>query len=160
MTIRDRRAIVAVDPSPRGLAYVFFERGELLDWGHRRCGRNQKQVLAFLAELLLGCAVDVLVIEAPDAPQARRSIRAQRLLEAMRKRALTAGVTVVPISRFEVRKAWAAKGLMTKEGVANALATDFPELAALVPPRRRSWMSEHPNVNVFDALTLLLRACN
>ncbi|MEO8036657.1 MAG: hypothetical protein ABI837_19635 [Acidobacteriota bacterium] len=55
---------------------------------------------------------------------------------------------------------WVSRGLSTKESVAVALAAELPELASLVPPRRKTWMSEHPNANIFDALTLLLHACS
>ncbi|MEO8036281.1 MAG: hypothetical protein ABI837_17730, partial [Acidobacteriota bacterium] len=151
---------VAVDPSPRGLAYVFFENGKLLDWGHRRCGRSETEVLAFLGELLAGCAADLLVIEDPDAEGAKRWRRSSRLLRKMANRARTLEVAVFPTSRRKVRLHWVARGLSTKESVAVALAAQFPELASLVPPRRKTWMSEHPNSSIFDALTLLLHACS
>lgn len=160
MILRDRHAILAVDPTPRGIGYVFFDRGEMLDWGQRRCGRNARSVMAFVDEILRSRGVAVLVLEDPDAANARRGQRASRLLRAMTKRVTSSGLEVLVVSRSDVRMRWAANGLTTKEVVAEALAKDFPELEPVVPPRRKAWLSEHPNVNAFDALTLLLHARN
>jgi hypothetical protein len=158
MRLRDRRSILAVDPTSRGLAYVAFEGGELLDWGHRRAGRDRRVVEAFLGELIRGYATDALVLEDPEGWGVRRRPRLKELLLALARHARREGVEVIAISRGDVRAAWAAIGVTTKEAMGAAIAEELPELGPYVPPRRKTWMSEHPHVNLFDAASLALHA--
>src|SRR6266851_2699746 len=79
MTVRDKRTILGVEPTTRGLAFAAFDRGKLLDWG--RVNRsNKRDDLALLDYLLGHYGVDVLVVEDPDAQSCRRGERAKRLL--------------------------------------------------------------------------------
>lgn len=158
MTLADRRSIVAVDPTPRGLAYVFFERGELLDWGHRRCGRKTAEVVAFAEELLTRCAAQVVVIEDSRAVGSLRRPRMKSVLEGVSAEAEKRGLRVVEVARRAVRVRWLEVGVTTKEAVAAAIARELPELQPYVPAPRRMWMSEHPHVKVFDAASLALHA--
>jgi hypothetical protein len=156
MKITDKRSIVAVDPTSRGLAYVFFERGELTDWGHHGSMLDEQSGLVALDRLLDGCAADVLVLEDAEALSARRRPRVKALLRAMARHARRRGIGVVPVSREEVIQAWRRREVTTKEAVAEALGAVFPELEFLVPPRREFTNSEALSTNIFDALALLL----
>jgi spermidine synthase len=156
--LRDRRSIVAVDPTARGIAYIFFERGELLDWGHRRCGRNECDVISFVEGLVARCAADLVILEDAAAFGSKRCLRIRELLRALGKTLRQRGVAVVEVARVDVRERWIAKGLTTKEAVAAAIGNAIPELLPFVPPVRKTWMSEHPHVNVFDAASLALNA--
>jgi len=156
--LSDRRSIIALDPTARGIAYVFLERGELLDWGHRRCGRNERDVISFVEGLVARCAANVLILEDAAALGSKRCLRIRELLRALGETLRQRGVTVVEIPRVDVRERWAAKGLTTKEAVAAAIGNSLPELLPLVPPVRKTWMSEHPHVNVFDAASLAVHA--
>jgi len=156
MILPDQRSIVAVDPTTRGLAYVVFDRGELVDWGHRRCGRKEREVLWFLDELLALSAADALVFEDPAAVGARRRPRVRRLLGLMAMLARRRKIAAVPVARSAIHRAWALRGLTTKEAVAAAIAAQLPELEPHVPPARKTWMSENPHVNIFDAVSLAL----
>lgn len=156
MTLRDRRSIVAIDPTPRGVAYVCFARGELLDWGHRHCGRNESDVGAFIEELLTFSDADVLLLEATASPASKRCTRIRKLLALITRRAQQKGIVVRAVSRSAVRAHWTKKGVTTKEAVAAAIAHQLPELQPFVPPPRKIWMSENPHVNLFDAASLVL----
>src|ERR1051326_8005766 len=73
--IDDKRAILAVDPGTRDVAFVFFENGRLLDWGKRGRGRDELQVLDELIDRL---RAEVLVLEDPDAIGCERRPRLRR----------------------------------------------------------------------------------
>jgi hypothetical protein len=154
--IKDKRSIVAVDPTSRGLAYVFFERGELMDWGHHGSALDEQSGLVALDRLLDGCAADILVLEDPEAPRAKRRPRVKALLQSMANHARRRGIRVVAVSREEVSQAWRRRDATNKEAVAEALGAEFPELEPLVPPRREFTDSEALSTNIFDALALLL----
>lgn len=152
-TIADNRALLAIDPGPRGVAFVFFENGTLLDWGTRGRGRKELQVLD---EMLDRFKADVLVLEDPDAFGCERRARWKHIVRRMAERASSRGVPVETVSRYVVRRAWAAIGQTNKHQVATAIAAMFSEMEPCVPRVRRKWDSEDPRAGVFDAFSLLL----
>ena len=153
--IADQRSILGIDPTSRGLAFVFFENGTLLDWGTRR---KDEQELDLLAALLNRYKADVLILEDPDAPRCERRPRMRRLLRVMRERA-SEDVTVLAVARHEVRRAWAAHGLTNKHGIAAMIAAMFPEVEPLVPRRRKPYQSDQARADIFDAISLVMQAC-
>ena len=153
--IADQRSIVGVDPCSRGLAFVFFERGMLLDWGTRRRDGDE---LALLDQLLDRCNAEVLVLEDPDAPRSERRPRVRRLLRLMARHAAERGVTVQTVCRYDVRQAWAARGRTTKHAVAAEIGTMFPEIEPLVPRIRKVFNAEQARADIFDSVSLVLHA--
>jgi hypothetical protein len=159
MTLADRRSIIAIDPTTRGLAFVFFENGVVMDWGERLV-RGESDALGVVDQLLDGCAASVLVLEGADADGCRRRERIRSLLRAMVRHARRRGTRVVEVARQDVRSAWSARGLTRKEAIAAEIASAFGELAAVVPPRRKTGATEDPRANIFDAASLAIYACD
>lgn len=157
-TIRDKRSIVAIDPTPRGIAFVFFERAELMDWGTRTKETEDETEIAIVDRLIGGCAADILILEDPGALGCRRRESVRKALREIARHVRRRGIEVIAVSRQEVRRAWAERAMRSKEAVAQAIASEFPELLPLVPPRRKITRSEDARVNLFDALSLLLHA--
>src|SRR6185436_9088127 len=153
--IVDDRSILSIDPTSRGLAFAFFEGGELQDWG-TRTGNGITTVL--LDRLCDKLKVDVLVLENPDAARSQRRPRMRQLLRYLRQHANSRGLAVVSESRFDVRHEWASRGMATKHGVAVAIAALFPELEPIVPRKRKIYRSEEARAEIFDAVSLVLRA--
>jgi len=156
MRLHDRRSIVGIDPTPRGIAFVFFELGELMDWGTFEDDPTDAAQLGLLDGILDGCAADVLVLEDADAEGSRRKPRMRHLLRLFAKHATRRGVSVVKVPRADVHQAWAKRGITTKEAVAAAIGDYFPEIAHLVPPKRKTGWNETDRVNIFDAASLVL----
>jgi hypothetical protein len=154
MTILRGRSVVAIDPTPRGIAFVFVENGEVMDWGERM--RGARDELRIIDSLIDGCAADVLALESADAAGCERRPRIRTLLREIVKHARRRGVRVVTVAREDVRAAWLARGATNKETVAAMIAACYPELSAVVPPRRRPGANEDPRVNIFDAASLVL----
>jgi hypothetical protein len=157
MTIPYRqRSVVAIDPTPRGIAYVFFENGELMDCSQRSTTAEESTILAGVDEILDGCATDVLVIEDPDVSSTRRHPRMRHVLRLITTHVRKRGIPVVQVAREEVRASWALLGATTKEAIAAAIAERYPLLAPFVPPPRKYPDSEDARVNLFDAASLAL----
>src|SRR5918911_772622 len=114
--ISDHRSIVGIDPTTRGLAFVFFENGELLDWGTRRSDEDVR----LLERLLASLKSDVLVVEDADAPRSERRPKIRRLLRQLKAHAELHGIEVVSVSRYAVRSEWAKVGRTRKHAVAEA----------------------------------------
>jgi hypothetical protein len=154
--LTDPRSIVGIDPTHRGLAFVFFEQGRVRDWGTRGADRAE---LASLDRLLDACAADILVLEDPQAPGCRRKPRVRKLLRALARRAAARGRAVIKVSRADVRRDWQTRGTSSKDGVAAAIAERLPELRMLLPPPRKVYQSEDSRIKIFDAVSLVLHAC-
>jgi len=153
--IADHRSILALDPSSRGLAFVFFEDGDLLDWGTRRNDGNE---LALLGRLLSHYKADILLLEDPDAPRCERRPRMRRLLRLMALKARERGVAVLVLSRYEVRREWAGRGMTRKHAVAAEIGSMFPEIEPFIPRKRKTYRSEDARADIFDAASLVLHA--
>ena len=154
MRLSDRRSIFAIDPTPRGIAFVFFEDGRLLDWGERL--RRSEDEFGIAQTLVDGCAADILVLEDPDASGSRRHPRIRKMLREIVKRARRRGVTVIPVSRAEVLCSWLAQGATNKAAIAAEIASRYEELAAVIPPCRGAGASEDPRMHIFDAASLAI----
>jgi hypothetical protein len=155
-SLADPRAILGIDPTKRGLAFVFFEDGRLLDWGNRRGAGNE--IAAFEGILNL-CPADVIVLEDPDADGSERRPRMRKFLHRLTRAAEARGLLVTKVSRLDVRRGWSARGVTRKHAVAQAIAEDFfSVLEPWVPRPRKSYMDEEPRVQVFDAASLVLHA--
>src|SRR5690242_7036750 len=114
-SINQEHSILGIDPSPRGLAFVFFENGTPLDWGTRR---KDGEEVAVLDALIDRFRAEVLVLEDPDAPRCERRPRMRKLLRLFANHAQARGVVVVSIARYAVRSAYAERGLTRKHAVA------------------------------------------
>lgn len=158
MKIGDRRSILGIDPTKRGLAFVFFEYGELIDWGTRSAKSDPEAWLLVLGEILTTLAAEVVVLEDPDVQGCVRRPRIRTCLRAAASHAKGSDLVVLRVSRIRVRQAWKALGNRSKQSVAERLADDFPELGPLVPPPRKVFMDEDARLQIFDALTLVLAA--
>lgn len=157
--IDDSRAILAVDPAPFGVAYVFFERGELRDWGRHFGAVSDDVLIAMLKHLIDHFGADVLVLEDPAALRNERRPRMRHVLRRFASAAQQDNVEVIAVARHAVRMFWRqTRGLLRKHEVAAAIVDNFPELQALALKPRKAWRSEDSRAGVFDALTLVLFA--
>jgi hypothetical protein len=142
----------------RGLAFVWFERGELIDWGTRSCGREPKAGRALLDVLVNVSAADIVVLEDPDAEGCLRRAHIKQFLRVAAAHARRQGLRVVKVARRDVGMIWRDRGSSTKQAIAAKLADHFTELRHLVPPPRKLFMDEVARLQIFDALTLVLAA--
>ena len=132
---------------------MFFENGELVDWG--TWGKRRDELETF-DRLLKRFRPDVVVLEDADAPLSERRARMKRVLRMMAKHAAEARVGVRTASRYAVRRAWFERGRKNKHEVGAALAAIFPEMEIVVPRKRKAWTSEDARAGICDALVTLV----
>ena len=155
MKLADDRAILGIDPSQRGLAFVFFERGELIDWGTR----HDRDHRATAAKLLHEYSPEALVLEDANDHRCRRDPRLRSVLRSIASDAESKSVAVLPVSRDEMRREWTEHGVTTKEAIAAEVARHFPHLDIIVPPHRKIFRSEDHRIRIFDAAAFVFWAC-
>ncbi|HEY2091297.1 MAG TPA: hypothetical protein VGJ81_05380 [Thermoanaerobaculia bacterium] len=157
MALRDKRSILGVDPTPRGLAFVSFEEGEVRDWG-TRLFHDPDDATPDLDVLLDLCGTDVLVLEDPQAPGSIRRARMRVLLLQLAAHAHRCGVEVILVPREAVAEAWRMKAAPHKYAIAREIGTYFEELEPLVPKTRKHYDAEPSRIHLFDAASLAVHA--
>lgn len=156
--MNDEPRIIAVDPMNRGFGYVVFEGPErLIDWGTTHARRNTHNAcLDRLRGLLERYAPGVLVLENWRARSCRRCARVRRLLGDMKKLATSRRVSVRPVAAQSFKKVFTCAGAFTKDAIAAAIASRYPDLEFHLPPPRKPWMTEDTRTAIFDAAALAL----
>jgi hypothetical protein len=157
MILRDKRTILGVQPTKRGLAFAVFDGGELLDWGRRNRSARLDDV-ALLDRLIGHYGVDALVVEDPDASGCRLGPRIRHLLRQLREHAETRRMRVIVVPHHALGKGWKRNAGGTKQSIAAAIAEALPVLRTVVPRPRKSFMAEDERVRIFGALILVLAA--
>ncbi len=153
----DKRPILGIDPSKRGLAFVFLVNGVPIDWGLWRtdAGRNAAEVFNRILDI---CPAEILVLEDPNAFGCQRRARVRQLLRELATTAKENDLEVRAVPRQKVRDFWAKQGTSRKDAAAAAIADRFPVLRPLVPRFRKIFMDEEPHARIFDAASLVLHA--
>ncbi|KAF0181113.1 MAG: hypothetical protein FD161_419 [Limisphaerales bacterium] len=151
--------ILAVAPSTKGVGFAVLEgRDTLVDWGVKSVtGNKNANSLAKVKELITQYQPGVLVLEDTSTKDSRRAPRIKALSRKIIALAATHKVSVKVFSQEQVRAAFFADGQGTKHAIAEILAQRFPEeLGSRLPPKRKPWMSEHYQMDIFDAVALAL----
>jgi Holliday junction resolvasome RuvABC endonuclease subunit len=130
-----------------------------VDWGVKTVqGNKNANSLVKVEELITYYQPGVLVLE--DTEDSRRSVRIKTLSRKIIAMAATLKVSVRLFSQEQVRRTFFADGKGTKHAIAEIVAQRFPEeLASRLPPKRKPWMSEHYQMDIFDAVALALVFC-
>ena len=119
--------------------------------------KNQNSVKKVEA-LILQHQPDVMVLEDTSAEGSRRSQRIRELSPQLLALSLKLGIPVAWFTRTQVMKFFfGKKGKGTQQEIAQLIGKRFPEeLGTLVPPKRRAWVSQHYQIDMFHAVALAL----
>jgi hypothetical protein len=144
--------VLAIDPTPAGIAYAVLEGPErLVDWGVSHTSASSKHsYIERLRGLIEDYRPDLLVAETYGTRHGRRSTRVNAVLHRVEAFAAGECLPFRAVSRIEVRAVFNGG---SKYEIAKGLARFFPELEPRLPRKRKPWMSEDECMNVFDALS-------
>ena len=149
--------VLALCLQSRGFAFGLFESFlSPIDWGirHARTKAKNAQCLAHLDRLIAQYAPDVLLLEDVPARGDRRASRIHELHFAVVDLAQERGVAVRVFAREAVLAHVAPLGAVTKQALAETIAQRLPALRRYVPPPRKPWLGQHPNLGIFEAAAL------
>lgn len=149
-----RARVLAIDPTPRGIAYVVLEGPErLVDWGVAHVATQSKHAyMDRLRSLIEESQPDLLVSEEYGTRHGRRTTRVNYVLHRIKAFAEAECLPLKTVSRAEVRSVFKEAG-KSKYKLAKGLARFFPELESKLPRERKPWTTEDERMNVFDALS-------
>jgi len=156
-TIPKYPRILAIAPSTRGFGFALLEGpNTLVDWGVKSVeGDKNAGSIARVKAMIAHYEPDVLVLENNLVRPFHRAERIRRLARRIVAVSKRQNVSVILITREQVRRVFFVDGQGTKYGLAQILAERFPdELSFRLPPKRRPWMSEDSRMDIFAAVAL------
>lgn len=151
------RRILALDPIDRGVGFAVLEGPDrLVDWGIKRvAGRNVNAgCIAAVVRLLRWYEPEVVVLQDCATRCARRRDRIRVLVHDLGDLATRFRARPVHVPWSRVRQLFGGRPDATKEEIARRLAMHFPELARVVPPHRKPWMTLDVRLGIFGAVAL------
>ena len=152
----DTPSVLAVDPTPYGCGYIFFEDPmNPVDWGttwskhdkNRKCRSRIRELIAFHEP-------DVLVLEEPKG--SLRCLRIRRLISSLQRLAHRQDISTSTYSQEDIRAMFTSFGGTTKFEIATIITAWLPELHPVLPPKRRIFESENERFAIFDAASFAL----
>ncbi len=156
---RWRGTVLAIHANAYGLGYVVMESPlSPIDWGIHvvRKGEKNPQCLEKVANLIEMQRPDVIALDEITEQEARkrRRGRVRKLNRAIEKLAATNNIDSYRYPHALVERCFASLGAQTWYEIAEVIAKHVPALSAHLPPRRRKWESESPQMTIFKAAAL------
>lgn len=145
--------VLSVYPHHRGFGFAVLEHERLVDWGLARLySTANDEFLTRVEAMIVRYRPHIIALE--DHMNSRRGERAQRLVDTALGYAKFREMQTVLVPQNDVRRILGLQDRATIHDVAIRLAEAFPELAPLVPPKRKPWQSEAERMKMFQAVGL------
>lgn len=151
----NKKLILSVHPTAKGLGFSVFDSPQnLIDWGYSDIRINKRErTLKRLKSLIDLYQPDTIVLEDTRTPSFRRLSRIKKVITAITTTAIKQGIPVYHYSQEQIHQAFGRKN---KDDRAKNITEVLPELAPSLPPKRRLWDRQHPQMQMFDAVALAL----
>jgi hypothetical protein len=148
--------VLGVHPSAYGFGWALFEGPRaLLDWGTADVrGNKNAKALVRIDKILDEGKPRILALEEFDGVPSRRHDRVRRLYRAIIKRAAARRIVVRIFSRSQIEETFARA--KTREQIAAVIADRIEAVRGKLPPPRKIWVSENPNMALFSAVACVL----
>ena len=154
MNRRSHRRLLAVDLSSRGFGFAVFDgSNKLADWG-TRVRDTSTDLITKAKRLINSYEPHILALLDPRTPRSRRPERTIEVSDTLVRLARAEGLQPMLIPWTAVQSICGGSSKAEKEQIAAKIAERFPELAPLVPRKRKPWESEFERMNVLDAVAL------
>ena len=149
--------VLAIQPTPRGFAWILFEREEPIDWGiaSARVDKNAK-LLARFVRIMTKYEPDALLLEAFEDASTPRGTQAKLLCRGLVHLARGHGLDVRLYQRSMIQTAFVTAGASTRYEIAEAVRERLPALGHRMPKKRKAWESIDRRQALFDAAAIAL----
>jgi len=150
--------VLALYPSASGFGYAVFEGAkEAVSFGVKIIEADKnKQSMRDMKTMIEAYKPDVIVLEDYLGEGSRKSKRIQVLIESIAGFAHMKKITTRCYGRAKIRGAFAEVGAFTKPEIAETIATELPEFAPHIPPKRSIYRPESARMSIFDAAALAM----
>jgi hypothetical protein len=151
--------VLALDLRHRRFGYAVFQgHRTILEWGQRyypAVGDAEREMAQKrISKLLIGIAPDLILLKQERWDRAHSDPHLANPLAALQDEAQRYSIPIRLIREEAIRAVFAVFGCQTKNEIAAALTSIFPELLRSVPPQTKVWQTEHSRMSAFDAIAL------
>lgn len=148
---------LAISLSSRGFGYAVMEGDtSLICYANKafKQDRNARSLVQ-IGKIITLYQPNLLVLQDVNAKGTRRAPRIKELHRKVLALAKKHNLKAMKISQTKLRVALLGREAGTKQELAELMAGRFPdELAAHLPPKRKTWESEDSRMDIFDAVVL------
>lgn len=140
--------VLSVAAATGRVGYVYFEGGQPIDWAlSHKASRSPKDAARYARKWITLLHPDAVITEKVGR-HSRKGAKTRALIEAIANEAARHELHDIAVERVQ--------HFANKYDEAAAYAERFPDLLPLLPPRRRIWDKEPPNITYFEAIVLAL----
>lgn len=150
--------VLAIHPTAHGFGWIAFSGPFTpFDWSIVDAATDKNAVcLRKLERLLDRLRPETIVLEAYRPPHARRSMRVQRLCEALVASGIERRIEVAIYTHADIRACFATVGARTRQEIAEAVARQLEPLRPKLPVGRKPWDGPSRRMGLFSAAALAL----
>lgn len=162
MRKRKRIRILGIDPGTRNIGFAFLDDGDLVHYGvktirgkkspHEKLKEGRKIILRLVRDF----GPDTLVVEKTFFANNRNSALLNVFADEIKALGKRKGLQVHSLAANTVRKIICVNGAASKDDVARAMVSHYPELRPYLTADRR-WKETYHR-NMFDAAALVIAA--
>jgi Holliday junction resolvasome RuvABC endonuclease subunit len=156
--MKNKQRMLAIDPGTRHVGFAVLEDGELLHYGVKTIRRLKsphgtlKEGRRIILRLINDFRPDLLIVEKTFFANNRNSALLNVFADEIRAVGRRKGLKVQRLAANTVRKLICGNGAASKDDVARAIVSRYPELGPFLTSNRR-W-KERFHRNMFDAVAL------
>jgi crossover junction endodeoxyribonuclease RuvC len=158
MSNKRNQRILAIDPGTRNIGFALLEGEKIIHFGVKTIQRmpTSKETLKegkrVISRLIVDFRPDILVVEKTYFANNKDSILLNTFTEQIKVIGKQKSIKVLSIATNTVRKSVCGNGAASKEEVARAIVSRYPELRPYLTSNRR-WKERYYR-NMFDAVAL------
>jgi Holliday junction resolvasome RuvABC endonuclease subunit len=162
MRKKDRKRILAIDPGTRNIGFALLDNGDLVHYGVKTTGRRQtpheklREGRKLILRLINDFRPHTLVVEKTFFANNRNSALLNVFADEIKALGKRKGLQVHSLAANTVRKIICGNGVASKDDVARAMVSHYPELRPYLTADRR-W-KERYHRNMYDAVALAIAA--
>jgi hypothetical protein len=159
-TVPQDITILALDLRLQRFGYAVLEGPhKLLTWGistYRTADTDGRALLARkrISPLLTMFKPSIIVAKHICDFAMQKHPRHYEIVQAIEHEGELQSAKLLLFGRKDIKRAFGRLPETTKDAIAAQVALRFPELTWKLPPTRKTWMSEHHNMPIFDAVAV------
>jgi len=164
MRKKNNKKILAIDPGTKYIGFALLEGGNLIHYGVKSIPRlytsteTLKEGKKIMSRLMDDFRPEILVVEKTFFANNKDSVLLNTFTAQIRRMGKRKGLEVLSIATNTVRKAVCGNGAASKEDVAKAIVTKYPQLKPYLTSDKK-WKEKYQR-NMFDAVALAIAFTN
>jgi hypothetical protein len=158
MNKQKNKVILALYPNTFGIGYVICSGPkDIIDFGMKTVKSKELKAYREKIDWLFDfCKPDIVLVQ--DYPKNNKIVskRTHKLLDELKTKARAQNLAIHSYTRNQIKQVFSAFKAESKYEIAMHILGWYPMLKPRKPSPRTAWMSEHYQMGVFDAFSVML----